>query len=598
MPHVLADGRYELCEFVSKGGMGAVYRARDVELDRWVAVKCLLDVSKEGARVLALKEARTLASLSHPNIMRVFDILHQPHHNQVWIVSEWLEGKCLAQLPLPLSPAAALAVMAQIYDALSAAHAANVIHRDIKPGNIMIGNDGRVTLIDFGVAFAPGASTGETMVGSLRYTDPRILEGEPPDTDSDLFSAALLQIELMTGETVLPDMAPLPLYRHIKKNLRTRLDHLLDGAYPPLIELARALLTRFERGGAGDAGAAREAAQRAQALLRKLTPLSPEQYLAATLGSGNAETPDVELERTLTTEIEAALVVSGVPPRQKAAWYAFRDHRQLVAEAQALGDDLPLRRTKGIPTPRRRRHRRSALFGSLAAAAGGRNGARLGWTVSVVVLLAVVGMLAGKRRLGEDSDPRPVSPAVAVDEQPVSPEIPPPLLAIEDFLPPLALPSEQVDGAPKIASPDPVAKPTRPEHVALQLVANAWAVVRLDGKEIGRLPQAAPFVVPPGKHELRLENPSVETLTTVIKLDAGKATRLHFNLQPKKARHTLKLSTPGRLYVDGVDHGVVSKKTLSLAYGTHDVRIKRGSRVVRQTSVALGPDSPKDIVLE
>src|SRR4051812_23261399 len=153
--------------------MGAVYRARDVELDRWVAVKCLLDVDREGSRELAVKEARTLASLSHPNIMRVFDILSVG--DQVWIVSEWWEGKCLAQLPLPLPPACVLAIMTQIYDALAAAHQAQVIHRDIKPSNVMIGKDGRVSLIDFGVAFAPGSTSEDTLAGSLRYTDPRIL---------------------------------------------------------------------------------------------------------------------------------------------------------------------------------------------------------------------------------------------------------------------------------------------------------------------------------------------------------------------------------------------------------------------------------------
>jgi serine/threonine protein kinase len=135
VPHALANGRYELCEFVSKGGMGAVYRARDVQLGRWVAVKCLLDVTRETSRELAAKEARTLASLNHRNIMRVFDILQSG--DQVWIVSEWLEGKSLAQLPMPLPPAAVLAIMAQVYDALASAHAAQVIHRDVKPANII-----------------------------------------------------------------------------------------------------------------------------------------------------------------------------------------------------------------------------------------------------------------------------------------------------------------------------------------------------------------------------------------------------------------------------------------------------------------------------
>jgi serine/threonine protein kinase len=325
---LLGDGRYELCEFISKGGMGAIYRAMDQELGRWVALKCLYDTDNASSRDLALREARTLASLNHPNILRVYDVLTV--NEQIWIVSEWLEGRCLAQIEKPIPPAAALAIVTQIFSALAAAHEAQVIHRDVKPANIMLGNDGRITLIDFGVAFAPGNSTGQTMVGSLRYTDPRILEGQHPDAHSDLFSTALVLAELMIGEPVLPDLAPLPLYRHIKKNLSYRLESILDGLYPPAASLVRkyADISRLDE--LHFSSPSREAALLSQDHLRRLTVKSPEEYLAGGICAGAPDDP--EAAGIMLQEAEEAIGSTSLSPKQKAAWVAFRDVHSPVPE--------------------------------------------------------------------------------------------------------------------------------------------------------------------------------------------------------------------------------------------------------------------------
>lgn len=299
--------------------MGAVYRAMDQELGRWVALKCLHDTDNENSRDLALKEARTLASLNHPNILRVYDVLTV--NDQIWIVSEWLEGCCLTQLKKPVNPASALAIVTQVFSALAAAHEAQVIHRDVKPANIMLGNDGRITLIDFGVAFAPGNSTGQTIVGSLRYTDPRILEGQHPDAHSDLFSTALVLAELLTGETVLPDIAPLPLYRHIKKNLSFKLDALLDGIYPPAASMVRkfADVTRLDE--LHFSNPAREAALVSQDYFRKLSPANPDKYLSSGICQNNYI--DALADMTMAKESADAVASLYLSPKQKSGWIAF-----------------------------------------------------------------------------------------------------------------------------------------------------------------------------------------------------------------------------------------------------------------------------------
>jgi len=566
---VLGNGRYELLEFVSKGGMGAIYRARDVELERQVAVKCLLDVSKEDARRLAVKEARTLASLNHPNIMRVFDII--PHGEQIWIVAEWLEGKSLGQYPLPLPPGVVLGVMAQVYDALTAAHSANVFHRDVKPGNVMIGPDGRVTLIDFGVAFAPGASTGATLAGSLRYTDPRILEGQPPDARADLFSAALLQIELMTGETVLPDLAPIPLYRHAKKGLRQRLDVLLDGSYPPLAALARRATERFPETYVPDVvgDLARAAALTAHEALRALTPEPPAAYLAKTLCAGEGD--DAIVANTVRAEAAQRLAETDLSPRVRAAWMAF-DTRMADPGVRPA---FPTPPAPKAPARARTSERHTAVTALLA-----------------VMVLLLGGTVAWMLMRGDEVLPETTAVVVAPEAPAVAPPVP--VDGTNEVV------AKAVENALAEPVPTPAPKPAAkaPEFVPLHLTADAWARVLVDGIEAGKLPQAAPFLLAPGRHKLRLENPSTQAVTTEILIEPGAPQRLHFHLIPKQVRRLVKLKAPGRLYIDGVDHGVVTSKKLSLSYGTHAFRVERNGRTVRELSVALGPDTPGTVALE
>lgn len=608
-PQALGNGRYELREFIGKGGMGVVYKAHDVELDRAVAVKCLLDVTRQGSRELAVKEAKTLASLAHPNIMRVFDILST--QNQVWIVSEWLEGKLLSQLPLPLPAAAVLAIMTQVYDALAAAHAAQIFHRDIKPANIINGNDGRITLIDFGVAYAPGLSTGATLAGSLRFTDPRILEGEAPDALSDLFSAALLQIELMTGEAVLPELAPLPLHRYIKRHLEGRLDELLEGQYPPLVELARRFGGKARLKNSADLRAAREAAFAARDALRELTPKRPECYLEAGLCLGNIA--DLVPRQVFAKMARNALQNPALSPKQKAAWIAFQAAREEAGTETERGFRLLGRPRERTPTRVKAKFRRK------------RRKWILGWTgVFIATTSLLVGLLLGK--IGEHRFDGPSSNP-ARDNLTRNPDLTGPLQAESGA----ALSWQGIYSSPSgakavLAHLSPFLAPVRPlepekaprssihpdsedaaknaaqrasrDRVPFFLVANAWATVKIDGLEVGRLPQAAPFMLTPGPHRLQLSSPIVETLTTEIHVKKATPGHLKFALVARTSSRVVSLSTPGRLFVDGLDHGVVKQVTIPLSYGPHRIWVERGKTVGTPLDLALGPSSPREIKIE
>jgi eukaryotic-like serine/threonine-protein kinase len=210
-------GPYEIKSMLGAGGMGEVYRARDSRLNRDVAIKVLRDegASSPERRSRFEREARAVAALNHPNIVAVYDFGIEG--DKQFIVSELVEGESLRSLvykPLPVRKLVELA--AQVADGLAAAHAARIVHRDLKPENIMIGKDGRVKILDFGLSrqgsparwagtgsdpeetFAPDVDATRnlteegTVIGTASYMSPEQATGRAVDYRSDQFSLGLV----------------------------------------------------------------------------------------------------------------------------------------------------------------------------------------------------------------------------------------------------------------------------------------------------------------------------------------------------------------------------------------------------------------------
>src|SRR5260370_10826931 len=205
---------FEIVEKVAEGGMGAVYKARDIHLGRLVAIKALLPekVTQADNRRRFVQEAKAASALNHPNIITIYDIAQE---NDVdFIVMEFVPGNTLAQLipaqGLPVTEA--LQYARQVTDALIHAHAAGTLHRDLKPANIMVRDDGLVKLMDFGlakligpqetmeltatVAMAPQHTKAGTILGTAAYMSPEQAEGNHLDVRSDFFSFGLLLYEM------------------------------------------------------------------------------------------------------------------------------------------------------------------------------------------------------------------------------------------------------------------------------------------------------------------------------------------------------------------------------------------------------------------
>ena len=198
-------GRYELLEVIGRGGMGVVYRAHDRVLERTVAVKVLQAELAETRTLVERfeREARAAAKLSDPNVVPVFDTGRDPSDR--YIVMEHVTGVSLAELlrergALPVSRA--IEIAAQIASALAAAHAAGIVHRDVKPGNVMIDRAGAAKVLDFGIARARAddALTRATVVlGSAPYMSPEVALGATADERSDIYSLGCVLYEMLTG---------------------------------------------------------------------------------------------------------------------------------------------------------------------------------------------------------------------------------------------------------------------------------------------------------------------------------------------------------------------------------------------------------------
>jgi serine/threonine-protein kinase len=199
-------GRYRLVELLGQGGMATIYRARDAQLDRDVAVKLLRPEFGRDPDFLARfrDEARAAASLNHPNIVAVFDFGEEA--SGPYIVMELIDGQDLASILRengPLPPRQAARVSAEVAMALHAAHVRGIVHRDVKPSNILVGRDGRVKVADFGIARAltEAALTlpGITM-GSVHYFSPEQARGEPATQASDIYALGIVLYEALTGQ--------------------------------------------------------------------------------------------------------------------------------------------------------------------------------------------------------------------------------------------------------------------------------------------------------------------------------------------------------------------------------------------------------------
>jgi len=207
--------RYEILEILGEGGMAFVYKARDMQLERFVAIKTLKPnyVNQETFVDRFKREAKTAANLNHPNIVQIFDwgIEKEPY-----FVMEYIEGNTLTSIIAKnrtISLSDILFIGAQVSNGLHAAHQKGLVHRDIKPGNIMITPDGKVKVTDFGIVSLQNEESDITKTGSIlgtaSYISPEQAQGKPVSIESDLYSLGTVLYELITGKAPFSGDSPI-----------------------------------------------------------------------------------------------------------------------------------------------------------------------------------------------------------------------------------------------------------------------------------------------------------------------------------------------------------------------------------------------------
>ncbi|WP_433048013.1 protein kinase domain-containing protein [Dactylosporangium sp. CS-033363] len=240
---VLGD-RYRLDEFVASGGMGQVFRATDKTLGRTVAVKVLLPGHTANAEFGARfrSEARIMASLGHPGVVGVYDYGETPE-GTLFLVMAFVDGRPLGERITAegtLSVDETLAIVAQAADALHAAHEKGIIHRDVKPGNLLVSEHGAVTLVDFGVARSTSVTSVtkvNAVIGTALYMSPEQASGKPISPSADIYALGVVAYHCVTGAPPFTGNSPLEI----------AIKHLQDEP-PPLPDdlppAARALIER------------------------------------------------------------------------------------------------------------------------------------------------------------------------------------------------------------------------------------------------------------------------------------------------------------------------------------------------------------------
>jgi eukaryotic-like serine/threonine-protein kinase len=199
MPEIV-DGRYELVSVIASGGMATVWRARDQRLDRDVALKRPHPTHPDDPRHdRMLREAKAAAAIGHPNLVTVLDAGED--ENGLFMVMELVEGPTLDRVAAELSHEEILKIGASVGEALAMVHGSGIVHRDVKPSNILMSEQGP-QLTDFGVAFNTDAdrmTQPGTVLATPGYAAPEVLAGEPPTPQSDVYSLGVVVFELLTG---------------------------------------------------------------------------------------------------------------------------------------------------------------------------------------------------------------------------------------------------------------------------------------------------------------------------------------------------------------------------------------------------------------
>ncbi len=481
----LVEGKYQLKSLLGKGGMGAVFLAHDLTLEREVAIKVLPpDISMDPQVVRRFQqEAKTAAKLDHTNIIPIYRVESEGGLN--YFVMKYIAGTSLEDVLEKKEPLATDYIQRVLWEAACAlghAHQRGIVHRDVKPANIMFDHDGRVMLTDFGISKALQAASGFTgtgmIIGTPHYMAPEQAKGAQVDGRADQYSLAVVGYRMATGE--LPfggDSVHTILYKHIfeeaprAKGKRASTPEYLSAA------VARAM--------------AKEPDQRFATMEEFATAVWPEQPVAAPgKGAKSARTMRPRPKPAVTSETPTEVTSAPTTPLPVAKPAAAR------------------------PKPR---SRAGLLVGIAVLAVGGVGG-----------YLALRG--GGGGAGGDTARPPQQTPPTQTTTAPApAPPIQTP--AVDSPTPRRTTPPRPAPRRTVQQTPPPPAQPVE-EFGYLTVQAEPYGTVFIDGAEVGTTP-IVNEKVKPGRHTIRVERAGYKTVTETVQVEANGTVRRRYPLIPE-----------------------------------------------------------------
>ena len=486
----IVEGKYKIDRLLGKGGMGAVFLARDLALDRDVAIKVLPpDISQDDHVVKRFQqEAKTAAKLDHTNIIPIYRVESEGGLN--YFVMKYISGTSLEDLleekrPLPVDEIQRVLWQAAV--ALGHAHTRGIVHRDVKPANIMFDHDGKVMLTDFGISKALQAASGFTgtgmIIGTPHYMAPEQAKGQPVDGRADQYSLGVVGYRMVTG--ALPfggDSIHTILYKHIFEDPPT-----VRSVRPDIPEFLSAAIHR---------AMAKEPGQRYASMEELATAIFPEQPVtAARPGGGGPSTPRAPARPPVSAESPTEAFVSEPTP---------------VPTAARTGGPPP---RPAAPKPVEKKSSKAWMG-----------------IVAVVALAAVGGYLAFGRHAAPTQSPvvtlpTTTTPSVsnpptdsAASKPPVSTPAPPPV-------------THQTPAPRRAQTPVRHETPKAPATTTgfISISTDPIAAVYIDGQSVGQAP-IINYEIGAGSHSIRVERVGYGSQTATLQVSAGQTTVKRFVL--------------------------------------------------------------------